>query len=120
MTNLLRSLGYAGEGIAHVIRNKRNSRIHLAVGVMVAIAGICFRLAPIEWAVLALTIGAVISAEMLNTVAELAVDMLTQQYHPMAKVAKDVGAGAVLVSASAAVLTGIAIFGPRVWSLLFG
>ena len=62
---------------------------------LVLAAGIYYRITTVEWAILALTIGFVFSAEMINTVAELAVDMLTQQYHPMAKIAKDVGAGAV-------------------------
>jgi diacylglycerol kinase len=53
-------------------------------------------------------------------VAELAVDLLTQRYHPLAKAAKDAAAGAVLIAAIAAVAVGIAIFGPRVWALLFG
>ncbi len=64
--------------------------------------------------------GVVFSAEMINTVAELAVDLLTQRYHPMAKIAKDAGAGAVLIAALAAVAVGIAIFGPRLWGLIRG
>jgi diacylglycerol kinase len=56
---------------------------------------------------------------MVNTVAELAVDLLTEEYHPMAKVAKDVSAAAVLVTALAAVAVGVAIFGPRLWRLVF-
>ena len=57
---------------------------------------------------------------MINTVTELAVDLLTQRYHPMAKLAKDAGAGAVLIAALASVAVGVAIFGPRLWRLIFG
>ncbi len=110
---------YAGEGIAHVVRTPRNARVHLGIGLVVVLAGIYFRLAALEWAVIILTFGFVFSAEMLNTVTEMAVDMLIQQRHPMAKAAKDVGAGAVLVAAAAAVGVGAAIFGPRLWLLVF-
>jgi diacylglycerol kinase len=109
---------YAGEGISYVLRTQRNARIHLAISIIVVLAGIILRVTNIEWAILALTIGVVFSAEMVNTVAEMAVDMLTQRRHPMAKAAKDVGAGAVLVGAIAGVAVGIAIFGPRLWALL--
>ncbi len=109
---------YAGEGISYVLRTQRNARIHLAISIVVILAAIYFRVSALEWAVLALTIGFVFSAEMVNTVAEMAVDLLTQRHHPMAKAAKDVGAGAVLVGAIAGIAVGIAIFGPRIWSLL--
>jgi diacylglycerol kinase len=118
MKAFLRSFHFAFQGIGYVVRTQRNARVHLAIACLVIIAGIYFRLAAVEWAVLALTIGTVFSAEMINTVAELAVDLLTEQYHPMAKVAKDVGAGAVLVAAIAAIGVGLAIFGPRVWGML--
>jgi diacylglycerol kinase len=114
----LRSFRYAFQGIGYVMRTQRNMRVHLLAAGLVTVAGICFRVSAVEWAVLALTIGMVISVEMVNTVAELAVDLLTQRYHPMAKVAKDVGAGAVLVAALAAIGVGLAIFGPHVWELL--
>ena len=117
MKPFLRSFRFAFAGIAYALRTQRNARVHLVAACLVIAAGIYFRISAVEWAVLALTIGTVFSAEMINTVAELAVDLLTQHYHPMAKVAKDVGAGAVLVAAIAAVGVGIAIFGPRVWSL---
>ncbi|PKO20911.1 MAG: diacylglycerol kinase [Chloroflexi bacterium HGW-Chloroflexi-1] len=117
MKAFLHSFTYAFQGIAHVMRTQRNARVHLLVSVAVIGAGLYFRVTPVEWAVLALTMGMVFSAEMINTVAELAVDLLTQRVHPMAKVAKDVGAGAVLIAALAAVGVGLAIFGPRLWAL---
>jgi diacylglycerol kinase len=116
----LRSFGYACAGIAYAARTQRNLRVHLALAGLVIVAGWGLQVTAIEWAVLALTIGAVFSAELVNTVAELAVDLLTQEYHPMAKAAKDVAAAAVLVTALAAVGVGIAIFGPRLWRILFG
>jgi diacylglycerol kinase len=117
MSAFLRSFHFAFQGIGYALRTQRNARVHVAVAGLVIAAGIYYRIAAVEWAILALTIGTVFSAEMINTVAELAVDLLTQHYHPMAKIAKDVGAGAVLVAAIAAVGVGVAIFGPRVWAM---
>lgn len=117
MRPFLRSFRFAFAGIGYVLRSQRNARVHLVAACLVIAAGLLFRVSTTEWAVLALTIGLVLSAEMINTVAELAVDLLTQRYHPMAKIAKDVGAGAVLVAAIAAVGVASAIFGPRVWRL---
>jgi diacylglycerol kinase len=111
---------FAGEGIRYVVRTQRNARIHLGIGLAVALAGIYFRISAIEWAIISITFGLVFSAEMINTVAEMAVDLLIQRHHPMAKAAKDVGAGAVLVAAVSAVVVGVAIFGPRLWALVFG
>lgn len=115
----LRSFRYAFEGIAYVLRTQRNARVHVAVACGVVVAAIFFRVTAIEWAILVLTMGVVFSAEMINSVAELAVDLLTERHHPMAKAAKDVAAGAVLVVALAAVGVGVAIFGPRLWRLFF-
>ena len=118
MKPFLRSFRFAFVGIGYVLRTQRNARVHAVIACLVIAAGIHFQISAVEWAILALTIGTVFSAEMINTVAELAVDLLTQHYHPMAQVAKDVGAGAVLMAAIAAVCVGVAIFGPRVWEML--
>jgi len=118
MSAFLRSFHFAFQGIGYALRTQRNARVHAVVACLVIVAGIYFRVTAVEWAILALTIGTVFSVEMINTVAELAVDLLTEHYHPMAKVAKDVGAGAVLVAAIAAIGVGLAIFGPRVWAML--
>ncbi len=120
MRAFLRSFVFAFQGIAYVLRTQRNARVHALAAALVLAAGLYFRVTAVEWAVLSLTIGAVFSTEMVNTVTELAVDQLTQRRHPLAKAAKDVGAGAVLVAAIAAIGVGLAIFGPRVWGLLSG
>lgn len=120
MRAFLRSFKFAAEGIAHGFRTQRNMRVELGVAVVVVFAGILFRIAAVEWAVIFVCIGLVLSAELINTVIELAVDLLVQHYHPMAKVAKDAGAGAVLIAALTSVAVGIAIFGTRLWRILFG
>ncbi len=116
----LKSFIYAGEGVAYGLRTQRNMRVELGVAALVTIAGILLRISAVEWAVIFACIGLVLSAELINTVTELAVDLLTQRRHPMAKLAKDAGAGAVLVAALASVAVGVAIFGPRLWQLVFG
>jgi len=85
---------------------------------LVVLAGVCFRIAATEWAILALTVGVVFSAEMINTALELQVDLASSMFDPKAKAAKDAGAGAVLITALAAVVVGVSIFGPRLWALI--
>jgi diacylglycerol kinase len=116
----LRSFSFAFAGIAYAVRTQRNLRVHLVIaGLVVAAAG-GLQVTAIEWALLALTIGVVLAGELLNTAAELVVDLATQEHHPLAKAAKDVAAAAVLMTALAAVGVGAAIFGPRLWRLIFG
>jgi diacylglycerol kinase len=114
----LKSFVYAAEGVGHGLRSQRNMRVELGIGLSAILAGILFHITAVEWAVIFVCIGLVLSAELINTVTELAVDLLTQRYHPGAKLAKDAGAGAVLIAALTSVAAGIAIFGPRLWRLL--
>src|SRR6476661_8871145 len=90
--SLARSFYYAFAGIGYCLRTQRNFRIHsLAAGAVLA-GGLLLGLSWGEWAILALTVTLVLSAEMLNTVVEAAVDVASPEYHPLAKVAKDVAA----------------------------
>ena len=72
-----------------------------------------------EWAILALTIGLVISCELINTAIEAVVDLVTEDYHPLAKVAKDTSAAAVFIFAIVAVIVGIIIFLPKIINIFF-
>ncbi|UCC87220.1 MAG: diacylglycerol kinase family protein [Anaerolineales bacterium] len=117
-SNFLTSFRYAFSGIWHVLRTQRTARIHLSVALVVVILGLGLRLSHIEWAIIALTIALVLVAEAFNTVAETAVDLATAEYHPLAKIAKDVAAGAVLLMAIAAVIVGLLILGPPLWRAL--
>lgn len=110
--NLFHSFRYAFAGLWHALRTQRNARIHLLAVVAVTAMGLWLRLDASQWAVLALTIALVFFAEMINTVAESITDMITTEYHPLAKVVKDVSAGAVLVTAIASVVVGLLILGP--------
>jgi len=116
---LLRSFGFAFQGIFYVIRTQRNMRIHGVAGILVIVVGLVFWISPAEWAGLLAIMALVYTLEMLNTVVESVVDMITQEYHPLAKVAKDVAAGAVLVAAIFAVGVAVAIFVPRLLHFLF-
>jgi diacylglycerol kinase (ATP) len=109
---------YAFHGIAHVVRTQRNARVHLVFMGAVVAAALYFRVTALEWAILALTMSLVFSAEIFNTAVELQVDLATSILDPRAKAAKDAGAGAVLVTALGALAVGLVIFGPRLWALV--
>ncbi len=109
---LFHSFRYAFAGLWTALRSQRNARIHLLAAVAVTALGLWLRLDTLRWAVLVLAIALVFSAEMLNTVVETIIDLVTKEYHPLAKVAKDVSAGAVLLTAIAAVVVGLLILGP--------
>jgi diacylglycerol kinase len=93
-------------------------RVHLAVAVAVLLFAALLRLPPIEVAVLLACISMVIAAEMVNTVTEAIVDLVTDQYHPLAKIAKDAAAGAVLVLAIGSALIGLLLLGPPLWHVV--
>src|SRR5438067_1058479 len=84
------------------------------------IVGILLRISAVEFAMVFVAITAVFIAEMFNTVFELCVDLASPEYHPLAKIAKDVSAGAVLLSALLAVMIGLFVFGPHLWGLIRG
>jgi undecaprenol kinase len=118
--SLAGSFRNAFAGIGQVLRTQRNARIELAVALLVLLLGWWLRLPPRDWAVLWLTIGGVLSAEIINTVAEALVDLVSPEYHDRAKIAKDAAAGAVLVLAIASVLVGLCLLGPPLWEQLRG
>ncbi|NMB45197.1 MAG: phosphatase PAP2 family protein [Firmicutes bacterium] len=107
---LLESFNYALAGWFYAIRTQRNMRIHCLTAVLVFLLGYVLHLSSVELAVLILTAGLVIMAEMLNTAIEVVVDLITQEYHPLAKIAKNVAAGSVLVTALAAMAIGFLLF----------
>lgn len=113
--NRLTSFRYAFAGLAYVLRTQRNMWIHVVIAAGVVALGLGLGLSLVEWALLVLTIALVFTAETANTIVETTIDLITQEHHPLAKVAKDVAAGAVLLSAIAAVVIGLLILGPRLW-----
>ncbi|HUS14858.1 MAG TPA: diacylglycerol kinase family protein [Chloroflexia bacterium] len=107
------SFRYAFAGLGFVARSQRNFRIHLAAGALATILALALGFTTVELAVLAGIITLVLTSEMLNTVVEAAVDLASPGYHPLAKIAKDVAAGAVLVTALGAVAAGLFLFIPH-------
>ncbi|MFN8285168.1 MAG: diacylglycerol kinase family protein [Chitinophagales bacterium] len=109
----IKGFSYAIKGIAVAVKEQLNLKIHLVAVLVVIAAGIYFELDAVEWAILFLTFGMVIVAEMLNTAMEYMVDFVSPQIHPMAGKIKDVAAGAVLIAAIIAIAVAITIFGNK-------
>ncbi len=101
-----RSFEHAYRGMISAVRTQRNMRFHVVVAVVVLVASVLLDVSKLELAVLVLTILIVFVTEMFNTAMEFVVDLATREYHPLAKLAKDVSAGAVLVSSVGALLVG--------------
>lgn len=114
MIRFLRSVSYAASGLSHAVTTQANMRIHLASVVIVNAAGWLAGLNRPEWLAIVFAQGLVISAELMNTAVEHAVDLVSPERHPLAKAAKDAAAGAVLVTALTAVVVGLLVFVPHI------
>ncbi len=112
------SFGHAFRGWWHVLKTQHNAWIHSTIAVLVLIVGLWLGLSARDWAVIVLASAMVFTAEFINTAIEAVVDLASPVHHPLAKVGKDVGAGAVLIAAVAAVLVGLLILGPPLWARL--
>jgi diacylglycerol kinase (ATP) len=108
--SLLDSVNFAFEGIIHVLRTQRNMRIHFAVAAVVLVVAIAADVTKIELIALLLSISFVLVAEMINSAVEGAIDVATSLFDPLAKLAKDIAAGAVLIAAINAVAVGYLVF----------
>ncbi len=115
---LLLSFGYAFAGIWYMLRTQRNAQIHCLIGACALGLGVGLGLQRWEWLVLVITITLVLAAEAFNTAIEAVVDIATSTYHPLARIAKDVSAGAVLLCAIMAIIVGCLIFIPHLWPFL--
>ena len=115
MRKLIASFGYAFSGLWYLLHTQRNAQIHCAAGASAVALGLWFGLERWEWLILILTIALVLATEGINTAIETAVDVATTNYHPLARIAKDVAAGVVLLCAIAAILIGCIIFVPHIW-----
>ena len=112
------SFGHAMDGISYVISHERNFLVELMFAIMVTVASFILKVSVIEWCILVCVIGMVLALEMVNTAIERCVDLVTKDYKELAKIAKDVSAGAVLVMSMFSVILGILIFLPRIITLL--
>lgn len=107
---LLRSFRYACQGIITAIIDQQNLKIHLLAVVVVVSAGLYFHITTVEWCLVILCFGMVITAELVNTAIEYLVDLVSPQQHSLAGKAKDIAAGAVLVAAMVAAIVAGFIF----------
>ena len=112
-SNLLISFKYAWAGVHYTFQTQRNFRIHVVVGTLAIGLGFFLGLKLVEIAIISLTVGAVLVMELLNTAIESVVDLTVKQtYHDLARIAKDCAAGAVLISATVAILVGLMLLLP--------
>ncbi len=118
--NRARSFQYAFAGWWYVLRTQRNAWIHAVITTAVILLALWLKRPRQEWAVLILAFMAVWMAEFMNTAIEALVDMVSPEYHPLAKTAKDVAAAAVLVGAIGAVVIGLLLLGPPLWEKVNG
>lgn len=115
VTSRLHAFRHAFRGWGHVLKTQQNAWIHSLVASLVIVMGVWLGIEARDWAVLVITIAMVFTAEFINTAIEAVVDLASPSIHPLAKVGKDVGAGAVLVAALAAIIVGLLILGPPLW-----
>lgn len=111
------SFYHAWEGIKTGFLTQPNFKIHVIISALAVITGLLIQISYTEWLILILTISLGLSIELLNTAIEFTVDLLTQEYHLLAKYAKDTAAGAMLIFAVLSVIIGLIIFIPKLINL---
>ena len=118
LRRILRSFTFAFAGLRYLLKTQSNFWVHLMAALLVAVLAALLGLRGAELAVLVLTMGGVLVAEAINTALEALVDLASPELHPLAKVAKDVSAAAVLMAAITAVLVGVVVLLPRLLAVL--
>ncbi|MCX6705646.1 MAG: diacylglycerol kinase family protein [Candidatus Woesebacteria bacterium] len=113
MKHIVKSFKYAFEGIKEAFKSERNMKVHFSLMILTIILGIVLKLSSIEWAILTITIGLVLILEFINTSLEQIVDIVSPEKQEKARIAKDVAAAGVLISAIVSVLVGIFLFVPK-------
>lgn len=111
---LYKSFGYAFEGIFTGIKKERNMKIHCLAMLCVVVVGMVLRISITEWCICLILFGLILSLELVNTAVEAVVDLVTEEKKPLAKLAKDTAAGAVLIAAIMAAGAGALIFVPKI------
>jgi len=107
---LFESFNYAIEGFMYVLKTQKNMRLHFLTAVIAVLLGLYFNFSKIEFVILLLTITFVLITEMFNTGVELVIDLITNEFHPLARIIKDICAGSVLVASVNAVFVGYLLF----------
>ena len=118
MKRLIRSFGFAFKGLRYAAKTQPNFRFHLVAGTIAVVMGFLFRLSTTEWLWLTACIAIVLITELLNTSLETLTDLVSPTYNEKAGHVKDIAAGAVVVAALFALITGIVIFLPKIILLI--
>ncbi|AXH98978.1 diacylglycerol kinase family protein [Sporosarcina sp. PTS2304] len=113
MKTFFKSFVYAWNGVVDGVANGRNMKSHFLSAVIVVLAGLFTGLTIMEWCIVILLIGGMMALELMNTAVEYVVDLVTLEFHPLAKKAKDVAAGSVLIYAIISAIVGFMIFLPK-------
>lgn len=107
---LVDSFNCAIEGVVYVLRTQRNMRVHFAAAALVIVAALVFNIPRVEFLLVCSAIFFVLFAEMINTAAELTIDLISETYHPLARLIKDIGAGAVMIASFNSIVIGYLVF----------
>ena len=118
LAKFIAGFGFAFSGLWYAIRTQVNMKVHISITIIAITLGIVLHVSAVEFALIFVAITGVLIAEMFNTVIELCVDLASPSYHPLAKTAKDIAAGAVLLSAIMAIIIALFVFGPHLWALI--
>ncbi|HWE05016.1 MAG TPA: diacylglycerol kinase family protein [Tepidisphaeraceae bacterium] len=119
MFKIARSFYFAFAGVWYLLRTQRNARIEVLIGALACALGGWLRISRVEWAIIVFTIALVLILEGLNTAVECAIDLASPGIHPLAKAAKDLAAGMVLIASIASVAVGLLILGPPLLHKIF-
>lgn len=114
----LQGVNYCLEGISQTFKNEKNFRIEVILGIMAVIASFILKISLVEWVIIVFMINMVLVLELINTAFESMVDLYTQEYNKIAKVTKDVIAGAVLVTCLFSLVIAFLIFAPKIIELV--
>jgi diacylglycerol kinase (ATP) len=111
------SVNFAIQGIIHTTRTQRHMRYHFCAAILLLVAVLFLRITALEFTLLCLSVAFVLFAEMMNTAVEALVDLVSPEYHPLAKIAKDVAAGAVLIAAFSTAVMGYSILSKYIFPI---
>ena len=117
--DFLKAFKFASSGIFYTLSTQRNLKIQMIFAILAIIFGVLFKISTIEWALLVFAIMFVLFAEMMNTAIESVVDLCTEEFNEKAKIAKDVAAGAVLMSSLNSIIIGVLIFLEKIVEFIF-
>lgn len=113
MIKFFRAFVYASNGVVHAVRTERNIKFHLVATVIVIVAGLILKLSLMEWCIVSVLIGGMLSLELMNSAIERVVDLVTEEILPLARQAKDLAAGAVFIYAIVSAIIGLLLFIPK-------